>query len=72
MEPRSGFPYHPDVPAYVLRLERAPYVWLKREAPTVTWGPEHQAWKFKNKGEARLAVARLRKYGPLEMVETDA
>jgi hypothetical protein len=60
------------MPLYVLRLGSGPYVWLKREAPTLVWGPESQALRFRNKGEARRALARLGNHRPLKIVETDA
>lgn len=57
------------MPIYVLRLGDGPYVWLKREAPTVTWGPKDQAMQLKTKGDARRAKARLDNHGALVIEE---
>jgi hypothetical protein len=46
-------------------------VWLKRQAPVVTWGPRAQALRLKTKGEARRVVARLDRFGPLEIETID-
>ena len=57
---------------FILRLGGGPYIWLKREAPSVTWGPKDQAMRFRTKGEARLAAARLANHGALTIQEVDA
>ncbi|MEJ0071912.1 MAG: hypothetical protein WDO24_27890 [Pseudomonadota bacterium] len=56
----------------MLRLGGASDAWLKREAPSVTWGPQQQAMTFKTMGEARRAVSRLDKHGALTIEEIAA
>jgi hypothetical protein len=58
--------------AYVLRRDGDSPSWLKRQAPAVTWGPLHQALRFRTEGAARRAAERLRKVGPLTIEQIDA
>jgi hypothetical protein len=54
---------------FVLRLGGDPYIWLRREVPSVAWGPRDQAMKFRTRDEARAAMARLANYGALALEE---
>jgi len=56
-------------PTYILRLGSGPYVWLKREVPTIEWGPRDQALAFKTPLEAHLARSRLSLFAPLVIEE---
>jgi hypothetical protein len=58
-----------------VRLGNDPYVWLKRQVPTVTWGPKDRAMPFLTIDEARRAVATLGRFEPLfieEMADASA
>ena len=68
---RRHFLYSRPMAIYILRFGNDPYVWLKREAPTITWGPERQAQRFESDSEARRAIARLGNYRPLEAIEIE-
>ena len=54
---------------FVLRLGGDPYIWLKREVPSVAWGPRQQAMKFRTRDEARAAMTRLANHGALTLEE---
>ena len=46
-------------PQYVVRRDTPQPMWLSREQPTI-WGKRDHAIRYRSKGEAARAIARLR------------